>query len=91
MIEIVSFDYFPLTDIIDFGFTETEPWSDKFEHLGYETINFIEDMGSIMLSIWIGFVYLLFVAIFSHLRRRLNWKTKRFDSWKAWDTSIAFM
>ena len=27
MIEVVSFDYFPLTDLYDFGFTETLPWN----------------------------------------------------------------
>ena len=91
MIEVVSFDYFPLTDYFDFGFTATEPWSDKFELLRYETINFIENMGSIILFIWIGFVYLLLVALVSFLRRRLNWKHKYFDSMKAWYSSLEFM
>ena len=94
MIDVVSFDYFPLTDVINFGFTATEPWSDKFELLGYETVNFIEGMGSIMLLWWIGFVYLLVVAFVSYLRRRLNCqqrKYKWFDAWKAWDTCISFM
>ena len=52
MIKIVSFDYFPIHDIFDFGFSETEPWSQNFENLGYETINYIEGMGSINLFVW---------------------------------------
>ena len=70
MINVVSFDYFPLTDVINFGFTETDPWSDKFELLGYETINFIEGMGSILLFIWIGFIYIILVSVVWFKRRR---------------------
>jgi len=28
MVQVASFDYFPLHEYFDFGFTETEPWSD---------------------------------------------------------------
>ena len=27
LIQIATFDFFPITDLHDFGFTETEPWS----------------------------------------------------------------
>ena len=27
MISIVKFDYFPFTDYVDLGFTETDPWT----------------------------------------------------------------
>ena len=33
MVNIVSFDYFPLTEIVDMGFTPTEPWSETFAYL----------------------------------------------------------
>ena len=46
MIEVVSFDYFPITEIFDMGFSPTESWSTQFEKLNYETINFLEGMGS---------------------------------------------
>ena len=68
LVSIVSFDYFPLTDHFDLGFTETEPWSDKFVLLQYETINFIEGMGSIMILMWLGFIYLLMVLISNLLK-----------------------
>ena len=93
IISIVSFDYFPLTDVVDFGFTETEPQSDKFELLGYETSNFIEGMGSIMLFFWAWFIYIILVALISCKRRRLQLKQKHkyFDAMKAWDSCLNFL
>ena len=48
MVDVVSFDFFAITEYIDIGLTETEPWSQNFEFLRYETVNFIEGMGSIL-------------------------------------------
>lgn len=48
MVDVVSFDFFAVTEYIDIGLTETEPWSQNFEFLKYETVNFIEGMGSIL-------------------------------------------
>ena len=50
MIEVVSFDFFQITEYVDLGMTETDPWSPNFEILCYETVNFIEGMGSILLT-----------------------------------------
>ena len=47
--EVVSFDIFAPTDHIDFGLTETPPFNENYEELGYETSNFYEDLGSIAL------------------------------------------
>ena len=47
VVKVVSFDYFPFTEVWDLGFTPTEPWSERFVYLQYETINFIEGLGSI--------------------------------------------
>ena len=60
MVQVVSFDYFPFTDYFDLGFTPTEPWSLRFQYLSYETINFIEGLGSIMLFIW---AYCIFFCV----------------------------
>ena len=49
MISVVSFDFFSPTEYFDIGLTETEPWSTNFAWLGYESVNFIEGMGSILL------------------------------------------
>ena len=50
LIQFVTFDFlpYPYGGVIDFEFTPTEPWSMNFNWLGYETLNFIENMGSIM-------------------------------------------
>ena len=63
MMDIFSFDYFPLTELIDFGFTETEPWAENFVWLDFQSINFMESMGSISLWIWIGLLYAFFVLV----------------------------
>ena len=99
MVQIVSFDYFPFTDYIDLGFTETEPWSANFAFLGYETINFIECLGSIMIFIWIGTSYIFTVMILWILRRLLpklccisNPKVKNFfDPISAWNSTLGFL
>ena len=49
MTKIVSFDVFNPTEFYDFGFTETGPYHGNFEWLGYETSNFYECIGSVLL------------------------------------------
>ena len=91
MIDVVSFDYFPIHDIFEFGFTETEPWSDKFLYLGYETVNFIEGMGSMILFIWIGVACLILVALVNLLCRSYKCSKKFFGWRKAWEFSLGFL
>ena len=91
MIEVVSFDYFPIHDIFDFGFTETEPWSEKFLYLGYETVNFIEGMGSIILFIWVLTVYIAIVALVHYFFRKFKYRKKLFDANKTWESSLGFL
>ena len=68
MVNVVSFDVFELHKVVDLGFTKTEPWSEKFNYLDYESINFIEGMGSIMIMMWLGFLYLILVFIIKMIR-----------------------
>lgn len=49
LIQVVSFDLLAPADYIDFGFTESDPYSDNFEWLGYESSNLFENLGSIAL------------------------------------------
>ena len=44
---MVSFDLFAPTDHIDFGLTETEPYNENYNELGYESSNFYDNLGSI--------------------------------------------
>ena len=89
MVQVVSFDYFPFTQYINFGLIETEPWSEQFAYLGYDTINFFEGMGSIMLTMWIGSLYLLFVALrHKFCKKKCRGKYKPID---AWDSTLALL
>ena len=63
MVQVVSFDYFPVADVIDLGFTPTDAWSVNFDYLDYQSVNFIEGLGSITIFMWIGTLYLIAVAI----------------------------
>ena len=47
LIGIVSFDLLSPFDYIDFGFSETDPYSENFEWLGYDSANFFTNLGSI--------------------------------------------
>ena len=91
--KVVSFDYFPLTDMIDFGFTETEHWSENFAWLDYESINFMESMGSISLWIWIGLIFALAVLILyiSKVNLRSNMVKSFFLPMSLAHISIRFM
>ncbi len=74
MIAVVSFDYFPITDYVDFGFTETDSWNIRFEWLGYETINFVEGMGSLIIFAFMGIIYaiIVFLLCFDRCLSRLK-------------------
>ena len=75
MASIVSFDYFAVFDHWDVGFTPTDPYRVNFEWLGYESLNFLENMGSISIMILVGFVFILTMAIMRLLRCDLRSKT----------------
>lgn len=73
MIQIVSFDYFPIHNYFPEGtFTETEPWAAEFATVGYETVNVVECLGSINLVIWFGVLYVLFVIALHWLKIKYN-------------------
>ena len=77
MVKVVSFDYFPLHEYVDFGFTPTEPWSISFEYLDYDSINFIEDLGSINLCFWLGTIYLVLIALLHFCKVQCTCRGKR--------------
>ena len=52
LIQVTSFDFLPGEVIEAMEFTPTDYWSPEFEWLGYDSTNFIEQMGSI--SIFAG-------------------------------------
>ena len=75
MASIVSFDYFEVFDHWDVGFTPTEPYRVNFEWLGYESLNFLENMGSISILILVGLVFILTMATMRLFKCNLLSKT----------------
>ena len=49
MAQVVSFDVFPPTENFEFDLSESEPHSQGFELLDYESVNFYDAIGSISL------------------------------------------
>lgn len=47
LISFVVFDFLPM-DLLHFGFTQTEHWSEQFSWLGYDSGNYVELMGSLI-------------------------------------------
>ena len=68
---IVAFDFANLRgfDFLQFGFTETESWSDPFETLGYDSCNLVVNMGTSTLIFGVFFAWFLLTLIFEILRR----------------------
>ena len=97
MVTVVSFDYFPISDIFDFGFTPSEPWSKAFTNLRYESLNFIDGMGSIILCIWIGIIFIITAIVFYRYevtkRSRCcgKWFKKIFEPINVWYASLGFI
>ena len=53
LINVCTFDFIPLTDIVAFDFTETDPINSNFDWLGYSSINTIELLGSLLLFFFV--------------------------------------
>ena len=65
MRECVSFDFFAPFDYVDVGFTEVWTWSQNFMWLGYPTVNFLIEMGSITVFCALQLL-LIFIALSIH-------------------------
>ena len=70
MIGIVSFDFFPPEEYYEQIFTEMPSWSPNFEWLQYESINFVDNMGSILILYIVLLGNILLVLIVNGLRAR---------------------
>ena len=63
MASIVSFDYFPVFDHLDVGFTPTDSYRVNYEWLGYESLNFLEGLGSISVMIVLGIIFVIVITV----------------------------
>ena len=68
MIKFVSLDIFSPTEYVDVGFTPTEPWSEHFDWVGYGSVNFFENMGSIFVFAFLEIVLILTSVVWQRLR-----------------------
>ena len=64
IVSIVSFDFFPLHNYFDFNFTGTDAWSHSFAWLDYDSLNFVENMGSATLIFILLGIYILISLFF---------------------------
>ena len=93
LISIISFEYFQPFEYIDVDFTEFGSWSPNFAWLGYDSINFLEGLGSIAI---IASLLLLRAVISPALRiceRNCSCTCceKTFSSSAVWMSSLTFI
>ena len=94
MISIVSFDYLPSPfDFIDAGFSEVWAYSPEFEWLGYDTVNFLLGLGSLLIFAVLQMVILLVALMIKPCLHRCpcKWIRENLSSAKAWDSSLTFI
>ena len=63
LISIVAFDFVPLFDP---GFTETEPYSEKFAMFGFDTINYVQDLGTVLNALIAFLLVQTFITLVLH-------------------------
>ena len=93
MISIVSFDYFTPFDYIDGGFTEVWAYSPEFEWLGYDTVNFVVGLGSILIFALLQIATVMFAVMLIPCIARCpcKWFRKNFAFDPVWDNSLNFV
>ena len=64
LIWVVSFDVFEPADHFDLNISETDPYNDKFDWLGFGSLNIIENMGSILIFILLLIFQSILILIF---------------------------
>ena len=93
MISFVSFDYFPPFDYLDADFTEVWSWSPNFEWLGYVSVNFLTELGSILVFAIIE-VILIVAAValkMCKLKCPCRWLKKNLATEAVWNSSLKFI
>ena len=91
---IVEFDLIPVFDLWDAGFTQTEALTPGFQMLKFESLNFVESMGGVLI---IGVLILLiypmvaFFLIKSALIHKIKSQSKNFESLRLKQVVIGFM
>ena len=65
---MTAFDIFEPAEHFDLNITPTSPYTNKFEWLGYPSKNIIENMGSILILLFILIIQCLVILLLLVLR-----------------------
>ena len=91
IISISSFDYFPPFEYLDVGFTEVWAYSENFEWIGYESVNFLKGLGSIGVFAAIQLTVILIALLTCRIRCPCKWAREAFSGEAVWSGSLAFI
>ena len=91
MTSITSFDYFSPFELLDVGFTEVWAYSENFEWSGYESVNFLIELGSIGVFAAIQFIAILIALLTCRIRCPCKWARKACSGKAVWSGSLAFI
>ena len=91
---MISFDYFPPFEYIAVDFTEVGSWSPNFEWLGYDSVNFLEGLGSIAILASILLLRVVISLMLKTCKRKSRPCTcceKIFSGSAVWMSSLTFI
>jgi len=91
---MISLDYFSPYEYIEVDFTEFASWSPNFEWLGYDSVNFLEGLGSIAIIAafqLLRFVISLMLKTCERKRRPCSCCKKIFSGNAVWISSLTFI
>ena len=94
LISFISFDFFLPFEYIEVDFTEVGSWSPNFDWLGYDTVNFLEVIGSIAIIAAIQLLRVLISLMLKTCERKCrSWKCceQIFSGSAVWMSSLTFI
>ena len=93
LISYISFDIFPLFEYIAVDFTEVDSWSPNFEWLGYDSVNFLEGLGSIAIlaAIQLAIVLIALMLRICGEKCKCEWGEKIFSGSAVWISILTFI
>ena len=93
LIKYISFDYFPPFEYIKVDFTEVGHWSPNFEWLGYDSVNFLEGLGSIAIlaAIQLAIVLIALMLRICGEKCKCEWGEKIFSGSAVWISILTFI
>ena len=63
LVAVIAFDFFPIYDMFNPGFTPTDEFSEKYGWFGYDSINYVECLGFFITFIILGLTIMSFIGL----------------------------